>query len=324
MKTNDKMKHGIVIAALALLGLQTATAKDNNTATYEGPQISLEQHRVTARRLCDLEGFNVDGKYKGLSFQGMAIWQNLLVSLQNTGYCTVYDFDGSKVKKRGTFKLGSFGETNHANVASFGCQYAVLGDKLPLLYVTRCNGSLQNGMDKLLYVERVDPDGLKSELVQKIWFNDVKKNYLATTQFVVDRKAGMLYAFGNSNSADPKKNTHPVFKFRLPEYNGPQDSLVVLTEEDALDRFTVEDFHVEKVFHIGQGAWADNGIIYFPCGVGSATSPNRLFVLDANSHWMRNVIDLSGITQNEPEDCDYYDGDLIMQVQKGLYRLHFE
>lgn len=307
----------LLSACPMLLGFSGISAQVK--VSYIGPRIDLSQHSLTSRCLGPLH------KEDKKSLQGMAIWKNTLISLQDYGYANVYDFDGCHLKYKGSMKLGSYGEANHANVASFGNQYYREEDKLPLLYVTQCKRWGRKGLNKLLFVERINPDSLRSELMQRIWFNDLKSRYEGNTQYVVDRETNMLYLFGNSKVGLPEDNRHPIFKFRLPEYRGPQDSLVVLTEDEALDSFYVEDIHQEARQHVGQGAYARNGIIYFPVGVGDEKRPSLLFVLDANRHQMRNVIDLTKVTKSELEDCDVYDGDLIVQSQRaGLWRLHFE
>ena len=288
------------------------------SVSYGGPQIRFQDNTLKVWKLCD------DPRTPEKSFQGMDIWGNTMISLRNYGWAVLMDFNGKKATRKGVFKLASWGHDNHANVASFSNQFYKEGDKLPLLYVTRCFAEPDGrGMDKLAYVERIDPDKMESSLVQKIWFNDETSIFGGTTQWVIDRQNNFLYAYGNSRRTDKDVNTHPIMKFRIPPYRGAQDSLVILTREDALECYHLEDSYTFAYQPIIQGAYIKNGLAFFPCGVGHDDQPSILFVWNLQNRSMQNVINLQKQIPNEMEDCAEYDGDLIMQCQKEYYRISF-
>ena len=277
------------------------------TVTYEGLPIG----KTNTLKVTQI-GY-LDTSFKS-SFQGMEIYKKYLLSLQ---------------QKIGRFKLGSFDDqpktANHANVASFSKQFLNKGDKLPLVYVTRCNASnYGKGMQQVLFVEHVDPVKMTSECVQTISFDDRTLTTLHTTQWCVDVENGMLY--GLSNSKEKSGNRHQIVKFRLPAYNGPQDSIVILRDEDVLERYFMEDYYKKPDWQpVIQGMFIRDNLLYLPWGVGSKSNPSVLYIWDLKNRVMRNAINLQKEIPHEMEDCAFYDkNNLIIQVQKRLYRITFK
>lgn len=304
-----------LILAFAMMPL---LAMGQQSANYDGPRVCLKNHTVKATKLFDME------KAWGMAFQGMDIWGNTLVSLSHTGLATLYDFNGKTGTKKGTFQLGSYGPTNHANVASFGNNWAQKGDPLPLLYVSRCSGALLNGMDKLFFGERIDPVGMKSELVQQIWLNDYRKRFGGYALGCIDRQQNMLYLYAETKGRNkPNTNRHWVLKFPMPEYRGPQDSLVILTEDDAIDRYYMEDSYNFLHQPVTQGACAWNGMLFLPMGVGNAKEPSVLYVINTANRTVQNAIDLQAQIPHELEDCTVWNGSLIIQTQGSIYKVEF-
>ncbi len=305
----------VVFCAMAMVSVSLAQKK----YTYSGEKICTKENTLKVSIVGKLEGA------KGLSYQGMDIWKNSMISLQHTGEATVYDFDGKSIKKRGSFRLASYDKTNHSNVASFGNIYYKSNDCLPLLYIARCSGiKLPNGMDKLFYVERIDPKTIRSELIQTIWLNDTKKSFGGYCLGAVDRQNNMFYMYAETTGRKhPESNRHWIMKFRLPEYNGPQDSLVILTEEDALERYDMEDTYTFPMQPITQGATIWNNMLFLPMGVGTERDPSVIYVMDLNTRSIRNVIDLQEAIPEELEDCTIWNGDLYIQTQGHVYKVEF-
>ncbi|MBQ1816771.1 MAG: hypothetical protein II122_04475 [Bacteroidaceae bacterium] len=292
------------------------------TVTYEGLPIG----KTNTLKVTQI-GY-LDTSFKS-SFQGMEIYKKYLLSLQHCGMATMYKTNGKTIKKIGRFKLGSFDDqpktANHANVASFSKQFLNKGDKLPLVYVTRCNASnYGKGMQQVLFVEHVDPVKMTSECVQTISFDDRTLTTLHTTQWCVDVENGMLY--GLSNSKEKSGNRHQIVKFRLPAYNGPQDSIVILRDEDVLERYFMEDYYKKPDWQpVIQGMFIRDNLLYLPWGVGSKSNPSVLYIWDLKNRVMRNAINLQKEIPHEMEDCAFYDkNNLIIQAQKRLYRITFK
>lgn len=285
---------------------------------YKGKTLG-KGHKVTVKWLGNLE------KNFRASFQGMDIWSNYLISLQNYGMASVYHFDGKKASYKGQFPLASFNnietDRNHANSASFSTQFVQQGDKLPLMYIARCNGRPWKNMRNICFVERINPDKMTSELVQTISYNTTSA-YNATL-WAVDNDKKLLYTFG-SVSGNPYPQ-HFIAKFNIPSYTGPQDSIIVLEEKDVLEKYIIEDTYKDENFHpVTQGGCIKNDIFYLPMGVGDEKRPSILYVWDLKKREMRNVINLQEAIPVEFEDCTFYGNDLIIHTQKNLFKIIFQ
>ncbi len=290
--------------------------------SYEGEPIG-KTNKVTVTQIGTLD------RTHPTSFQGMDIYKHYLLSLQHQGVATIYKTNGKKIEWKGRFKLGSFDApkltANHANVASFSRQFLKKGDKLPLVYVTRCNAKSQHkGMDQVLFLEHVDPVNMTAECVQTIGFDDPVMTTRHTTQWCVDIENNMLY--GLSNTYEKEGNRHMIVKFRLPEYRGPQDSIVVLKGSDVLERYYMEDTYKKSDWQpIIQGMYIRDNLLYLPWGIGVEKNPSVLYIWDLKNHCMHNEIHLQKEIPHEMEDCAFYDKkNLLVQVQKRLYRITFE
>ena len=160
--------------------------------------------------------------------------------------------------------------------------------------------------------------------MQTISFGDRTLTTLHTTQWCVDVENGMLY--GLSNSKEKSGNRHQIVKFRLPAYNGPQDSIVILRDEDVLERYFMEDYYKKPDWQpVIQGMFIRDNLLYLPWGVGSKSNPSVLYIWDLKNRVMRNAINLQKEIPHEMEDCAFYDkNNLIIQVQKRLYRITFK
>ena len=139
----------------------TGTAQKNST--YTGPSISLNENKMTVTSVGKLE------RTAKTSFQGMDICGDWLISLEHSGIATVYQTDGKSLSRKGHLTLGSSHRSNHCNSANFSNHKVEAGDPLPLLYVSRCNTvKMADGTDRMVFVERIDPINMKSELVQRV------------------------------------------------------------------------------------------------------------------------------------------------------------
>ncbi|MCR5560353.1 MAG: hypothetical protein K6F58_00845 [Bacteroidales bacterium] len=285
-----------LIAAALLLSLPLAGQK----AEYLG-QLCGENHRQ-----------------KGSSYQGMDVCGKLLVSLQDRGVATVYRLSGKDYRMLGQFHLASYDEVNHSNVLSFGCEKYDGGDPLPLAYISQCHKKTYNGLKDILFVERIAPDFKSSSLVQIIRYDDRNGDFGYALQWVIDQKNRLLYGYGNTvNNTDPA-NRHRVIKFRLPAFE--EGSTVVLTPEDALENYLIEDVSGFSFNPIGQGLYVWKDKLYMPTGVGKPGKPSILYVWDL-VHKSMEVVDLTRCTAGELEDISRYRGHFIVQSQEGLFVL---
>ena len=115
-----------------------------------------------------------------------------------------------------------------------------------------------------------------------------------------------------------------IMKFRMPPYEGEQDSLVILTEKDALENYLLEDYCARPISPVViQGADIMNGLLYLPTGVGDEKRPSILYVWDLRTRTMRNVVNLQEAIPVEMEDCAPYAGTMMVQCQRCLYQIRF-
>ena len=271
----------------------------------------------TSEYLGKMQGRN--HKQKGHAYQGMDVWGEYVFSCQNQGIGTIYKLGDKDVEKVGQFSLGSFNRSNHANVASFGVEKVIKSDPFPVVYVSHCHKRLIDGKKDLLFVERIAPDMQSSELVQTIFYDDVNNDFGYALQWVVDRKGGFLYGYGNTvNNSDPS-NRHRVIKFRLPKLSDGRS--VVLKSEDALENYTIEEVSGYKFNPIGQGLDIRSGKLYMPTGFGTEDQPSILYIWDLRKKKMTSV-DLSVVTTGELEDIAVLGSrSLLLQSQDGLFRV---
>ena len=244
-------------------------------------------------------------------FQGMAIYGDKLISLQNKGYARLYSLK-TRQALTDTFRLGSFGEYNHANVAEFGTEKAEAYDALPLLYVSQCNKHDVDGMKNVCYVERVLPKG-KATLVQRIVLDNVDKWYGHALQWTVDRDKNLLIGFGNTLSNTEPGNKLRIMVFRLPRLSDGQ--IVHLNAEKALENYTLQDYDNRyPSIVIGQGGCVRNGQLWFPTGFGKIQLPSIVYVWDMKKKQLAKIIDLQPEMPYELEDIDFYKGSAFIQT----------
>jgi len=303
----------LMMAPIPILGLA-----QTKTAAYTGEKISLQTNSLKVKFLGQLQG-----KEKQ-AYQGMDIFGNYLLSLQNTGIATIYNFNGKKAIKLSQFNLASYHKYNHCNVASFGVEYYDANDPMPVVYVSQCQKHSINGMKDVAYVERINPDLKSSTLIQTIFYNDVNHNFGYALQWVVDTENNLLYGYGNTIDNSNPANKHRVAKFRLPSIKDGVNGVITLTDKDLLDTYLLEDYYNAPFMPVGQGLFVHNGLLYMPTGFGKAEAPSYLYVWDLIGKYMRNVLDLREATHSEMEDSSIYDGCLIIQSQAGLFKLIFD
>ena len=255
------------------------------------------------------------------SFQGMCIYEDWLLSVQNTGYATLYKLP-SLEKKTATFKLGSFADTNHANVAAFGVEKFDENDPLPLVYVSQAYKKVVNGEKDVCYVERISLDG-KAETVQRIMLDD-QKLYGYALQWTIDQKRRHLIGFGNTIANTADGNRYRIMVFSIPHLSDGEE--VHLRAADAIENYFIQDTdsrYPSKV--VGQGACVWNDCLLLPTGFGNKEAPSIVYVLDLKTRKLRNILDLSKTLTNEMEDIDFYQGDAYIQTNgRGIVKLDYK
>lgn len=274
----------------------------------------------TGECLGELQGRN--HRQKNHAYQGMDVWGKYVLSCQNQGIGTVYILKGDGFEKAGQFSLGSFNPVNHANVASFGTVRVEKTDPLPVVYVSQCHKKPFDGLKDVCFVERISPDFQSSELVQTIWYNDVNRDFGYALQWVVDRKHGFLYGYGNTISNSDPANRHRIIKFRLPALS--EGTFVTLNPQDAIENYTIEEVSGYSFNPIGQGLDVKSGKLYMPTGFGTPKHPSVLYVWNLRNRRMESF-DLSECTTGELEDVAVLGRNLLLlQSQDGLFRVRLK
>ena len=311
LKQERKMKR-IILSVLALLPIM-AGAQD--TFTYSGERIDMQQHTFKSTLVGKLQGIEKQG------YQGMDIWGQTVVSCQNTGVITLYNYDGRTLTKRGdSFPMASNDKENHSNVVSMSRTFYKEGDPLPLIYVSQCSKGRYKGMKDVCFVERIKPELNATELVQTILYKDENKNFGYAVQWVLDNENGYLYGYGNTINNNDPQNRHRIVKFRIPEV---KEGLVTLTDADLLENYLLEETYSLPFNPVGQGLFIKDEVLYMPTGFGQEKAPSILYVWDLKARRMRNVIDLTKATKGELEDCAAFGSALMIQAQGSMYRLDF-
>lgn len=246
------------------------------------------------------------------AFQGMAISGNTLVSLQNKGFARLYELPSMRALTD-TFRLGSWGSTNHANVATFGVEKYKPTDALPLLYVAQAHlKALKDGMKNTCFVERILPEG-KAVLVQRIGIKNHDKWYGNAMQWTVDQERKLLIGFGNTKGNTIEGNLTRIMIFPLPTLaDGP---VVWLDPDKAIENYTIQDTDTRYPgMIVGQGACVHNGLLWLPTGFGRTGFKSILWAWNLKTRKMDRIIDLQSEMPHELEDIDFYKGKIIMQT----------
>ena len=291
------MKNRLFIGVFMLMAVLCATAK------------RVDYTNAEVQKIADLQGFS------GQSYQGMAIWGDYLVSLQNTGLATVYRLYPDSLQKLCQFPLASQTKENHANVAFFGMERFDKKDDFPLLYVSQCSKQRYNGMKDVCFVERISLTA-PSELVQTIVLDDDEGLFGYALQWMIDRKRGLLIGYGNTVENMGKGNRWRTIVFPMPKLSdGP---VVHLQPKDALDNYCIQDLDPRfPSNHIGQGACVIKDQMFIPVGVGTEKHPSILYVWNLRKKRLDHILNFQQQVPHEFEDCEPYGRDLIMQTNGG-------
>ena len=253
------------------------------------------------------------------AFQGMAIYEDYLVSVQNRGIATIYHLPDMK-KMGSSFPLGSYANYNHANVAAFGVEKYKKNDPMPLLYVSQAYKETIDGKKDLCYVERLHLDG-SSETVQQIMLDDKTHLFGYALQWTIDAKNRRLIGFGNTEGNFGANNELRIIIFPLPKLS--DGKMVTLKASDAIDCYTLQQFDGRYPHQVvGQGACVYEDYLIMPTGFGEKDAPSIIYVWDLKDKTLADAIDLRGKLDHEMEDADFYKGELYIQTNgAGIVKL---
>jgi len=269
----------------------------------------LDYTNAIIKKVADLRGVPKQG------YQGMAIWGDYIVSLQNTGQATIYRLCADSLQKLSQFPLASQMPQNHANVAFFGTERYDKKDEFPLLYVSQCSKQRYNGMKDVCFVERISLTAAP-ELVQTIVLDDDEGLFGYALQWMIDRKRNLLIGYGNTIENMGKGNLWRTMTFPMPKLSdGP---VVHLQPKDALENYCIQDLDPRfPSNHIGQGACVIKNQMFIPVGLGTEKHPSILYVWNLRTKRLDHILNFQSQVPHEFEDCEPYGRDLIMQTNGG-------
>ena len=264
---------------------------------------------ASVQKIADLQGVQKQ------SYQGMAIYGDYLVSLQNTGQATIYRFQNDKLQPVRQFPLASHTAENHANVAFFGTERYHKSDQFPLLYVSQCSKQRYRGMKDVCFVERISLTG-QPWLVQTIVLDDPEGLFGYALQWMIDAKHNRLIGYGNTIENMGKGNRWRTIVFPMPKLSdGP---IVHLHPSSALDNYCIQDLDPRfPSNHIGQGACIKGDQMFIPVGVGTEQQPSILYVWNLKKKQLDRIHNFQQQVPHEFEDCKPYRRSLIMQTNGG-------
>ena len=264
---------------------------------------------ASVQKIADLQGAPQQ------SYQGMAIYGDYMVSIQNTGQATIYRLQNDKLQMLRQFPLASHTSENHANVAFFGTERYHKSDQFPLLYVSQCSKQRYKGMKDVCFVERISLTG-EPQLVQTIVLDDPDGLFGYALQWMIDAKHNRLIGYGNTIENLGKGNRWRTMVFPMPKLSdGP---VVHLNPRNALDNYCIQDLDPRfPSNHIGQGACVKGDQMFIPVGVGTEQQPSILYVWNLKTKRLDGIHNFQKQVPHEFEDCKPYRRTLIMQTNGG-------
>ena len=265
--------------------------------------ISCKQVRLVA--------YSISGTYEKHSAQGMAVWDNYAVLLNDQGLCRIYSLDRKELA--GSYRLGSFHKNNHANCASFGVEYPEGNMTFPALYVSECRRPYR------CFVENVNLDSAK--VIQTLQYQAAGGEAQVVHDWIVDCEERKLYGVSRLLVPDGNKASDSlrIIRFPLPLLS---DGNVTLTAKDV-----EEQFHI-YLPNLLQGGSIRKGILYLPVGLHTGNEHRKdaeraIVMVNLKRQQVTHILNLQEKLMNEPEDVDFHGKHLLLFCGQtgGIYQI---
>lgn len=254
--------------------------------------------------------YPIVGTYKGKSAQGMVVYNDTAYVFNDGGRCRVLNLKSGKIVRE--FLLGSSPQNPHVNTACFGKERPA-GIDMPYMYISETRGQFRCFVEQLiadssLHVQTISAIVNGKPLEMKTWVVDTKNDCLY----------GITRDYRKLNEKKEYRNT--LYRLRLPKIGEGKD--VVLTEKDFLDQY-------DLYFASGiQGGKMKGDNLYISAG-REETVQNRvdakrvIHIIDLKKRCIKKTKDMTYVTVNEPEDIDFYKGDILLFCGQngGIYKV---
>lgn len=232
------------------------------------------------------------------SGQGIAVFNNILYRLFDTGVCQTYDItDLNHPVIIKTFKLGSYSSLNHCNDAQF-----MPDTDRRILYIAGLRG-------KCFVEEMTDTS---SVLLQTITLDELDIFDQTISYNIICGQDGYLWLFGGNKSG----NTLFFAKLRRPEI---EEGDVRLSMSDVIDNWSEPNYVYKN--NVWQGGKVYGNRLYFVFGISG--SKRHVVVYDTNTHEIVQDINLESAIPYELEDCEIVNHRMIIAIygSNGYYIL---
>lgn len=254
--------------------------------------------------------YSISGTYENHSAQGMAVWDDYAVLLNDQGLCRIYNLDRKELV--GNYRLGSFHKNNHANCASFGVEYPEGNTTFPALYVSECRKPYR------CFIENIGLDGAK--VIQILQYQDRGKAQVVH-DWIVDREERKLYGVSRLlvSGSNKVSDSLRIIRFSLPLLN---EGNVTLTEKDVEEQFQI------YLPNLLQGGSIHKSMLYLPVGLHTGNEHRKdaeraIVMVNLKRQKVIRVLSLQEKVMNEPEDVDFQGKHLLLFCGQtgGIYRI---
>jgi len=254
--------------------------------------------------------YPIAGIYKKRTAQGIIIFDKYAYLMNDGGLCRKYDLEQKKVVSE--FMLASAGSKTHVNAVCLGEECHQQGT-MPVVYISECNDRYR------CFVEDLSGDKPKLlQTIQAVYYGKTELN----VSWVVDTANNAIYSVTRDNSIFKTSGTarNIITQYRLPKISDGKE--ILLTEKDILNRFDI------AFPNILQGVKIKGRYMYIVTGLQESMSTRQdarraIQVVDLKKKILKNTIDLTYLTTNEPEDMDFYKGRCLLFCgqEGGIYHV---
>ncbi len=286
------------IYAIAVVDSSKYTDRNNITSEDVEVTVKITEYLTQSEYEKISNSVSYPNELPSKAQQGMSIYNGNAYLLTNAGGCVIYNLSSKQIIS--SYTLPNANSSNHCNSASF----AGMLDGEPLLYVSECYGNHDCFVYKM---------GLESAtLVQTITFDNAKGEYKHTQwrnafDWIVDYDSKKIMTYGLLPDG-----RHKIKVFNLPLIT---ETVTVLTEEDVIDQWVVEDYMDGDKISTYQGNCVYGDKIFL--ADSKSNSVGYIYIFDKNTHELISAKCYTTINK-ELEDCCVYDGKLYTITAGGM------